>query len=128
MNEVIYDAGALITIDRDHTTTRLARHRALLARGVRVSVPTVVAAQVVRNPARQGRMMRALRGCDVVPFGEDDYAPVGRLLAKSGTSDVVDGFVALTAARREATVITSDRAEIVALLETLGARLSVLDP
>jgi predicted nucleic acid-binding protein len=128
MIEIIYDAGALITIDRDHTTTRLARHKALLARSVRVSVPTVVAAQVVRDPARQGPLMRALRGCDVIPFGEDDYAPVGRLLAKSGTSDVVDGFVALTAARREATVITSDRAEIVALLGALGARLAVQEP
>lgn len=128
MNEMIYDAGALIAIDRRGEAKDLAVHRERLARGVRVSVPAVVAAQVVRDPPRQAPLMCVLRGCDVVPFGEDDYAPVGRLLAESGTSDVADGFVALTAARRQAIVITSDHAGIAVLLGTLGAPLPVLEP
>lgn len=128
MNEMIYDAGALIAIDRRGAAKDLAVHRERLARGVRVSVPAVVAAQVVRDPPRQAPLMRVLRGCDVVPFGEDDYAPVGRLLAESGTSDVADGFVALTAARRQAIVITSGHAGIAVLLGTLGAPLPVLEP
>ena len=128
MNEVVYDAGALLSIDRRQAAGGLMLHKERLARGVRVCVPAAVAAQVVRDPARQDPLMRALRGCDVVAFGEDDYAPVGRLLAESGTSDVVEGFVALTAARRQATVITTDRAGIAALLGTLGAPLPVLEP
>lgn len=128
MNEMIYDVGALISIDRGQASDALALHRERLARGVRVCVPAVVAARVVRDPARQNRLMRALRGCDVIPFGEDDYGPVGRLLAKSGTSDVVDGFVALTTARRGAAVITSNRADIAPLLGALGARLPILEP
>ena len=128
MNELIYDAGALIAIDRGRANDALALHQERLSRGIRVTVPAVVAAQVVRNPARQAPLMSALRGCDVVPFGEHDHIPVGRLLAKSGTSDVIDGFVALTAARREATVITSDRADIAALLGALGVRLPVREP
>jgi predicted nucleic acid-binding protein len=128
VNELVYDSGALITIEGGKAADALALHQERLSRGIRVTVPAVVAAHVVRNPSRQAPLMRVLRGCDVVPFGEDDYAPVGRLLAKSGTSDVADGFVALTAARREAAVITSDRADIAALLRTLGAPLPVLEP
>lgn len=70
--------------------------------------------------------MLALRGCQVVPFTRDHHLPVGRLLAEPGTSDVVDAFVALTAARLTATVITSDVADIKHLLGTLGVRLPVL--
>ncbi|MGE5287279.1 MAG: PIN domain-containing protein [Micromonosporaceae bacterium] len=128
MNEIVYDAGALIAMEGSRSRAALARHRRFLAEDYRVMVPSVVAAQVVRDPPRQAPLMRVLRGCDVVPFGEDDYGPVGRLLAESGTSDVADGFVALTAARRQATVITSDRARIAALLGTLRAPLPVLEP
>jgi predicted nucleic acid-binding protein len=72
--------------------------------------------------------MLALRTCDVVPFGEEDATPVGRLLAGAGTADVVDGFVALTAAKVGAAVVTSDRGDIRHLLDALGVRLPVLAP
>jgi predicted nucleic acid-binding protein len=128
VREYVYDAGALIAIDRKPSGSALARHRRFLADGVRISVPAVVAAQVVRDPARQVRLMRTLRGCEIVPFGEPDVEPVGRLLAKAGTSDVADGFVALTAAERKAGIVTSDRADIGRLLQALGVRLPVLTP
>jgi predicted nucleic acid-binding protein len=53
---------------------------------------------------------------------------VGQLLASSGTVDVVDGLVALTAANSLATVVTSDPEDIIRLLETLAAPLPVLKP
>jgi predicted nucleic acid-binding protein len=72
--------------------------------------------------------MLALRGCDVIPFSADDVVPVGQLLASSGTADVVDGLIALTAVSWRAAVITSDPGDITRLLDALAARLPVLKP
>ena len=77
---------------------------------------------------RQARLMLTLRSCDLMPFGENDVAPVGRLLAGAGTADVIDGFVALTAAQFGSAVVTSDGDDIRHLLKTLGVRLAVFAP
>ena len=127
MSEFVYDSGALIAIDscRD---IELESHQKRLARGHHIIVPAPVAAQVVRDPRRQARLMLTLRGCEIVPFEEDDIFPVGKLLASSGTSDVVDGLVALTAVKASAAVVTSDPDDIAHLLDTLGVDLAVLRP
>jgi predicted nucleic acid-binding protein len=70
--------------------------------------------------------MLTLRGCDVVPFTSEDVYPVGSLLAQAGTSDVVDGFVAVTAVNTGGAVVTSDADDITHLLHTLGVRLPVV--
>ena len=128
MREFVYDSGALIAIESRHDRKQLDRHEQRLALGNHIIVPAPVAAQVVRNPARQARLMLTLRGCEVVPFEEDDVSPVGKLLASSGTSDVVDGLVALTAARATAAIVTSDPADLTRLLHTLGVDLPVRTP
>ena len=89
-------------------------------------VPAPVAAQVIRDPRRQARLMLTLQSCDIVPFGQEDIGPVGKLLALSGTSDVVDGFVAITAAGNGATVVTSDLSDLSRLLDVIGVRVPVL--
>lgn len=127
MRYVVYDSGALIAIDSGNELS-LRRHLNRINTRDRVIVPAPVAAQVVRDPQRQARLMLTLQGCDVVPFEADHAGPVGRLLARSGTSDVVDGLVALKAAEADATVITSDQGDIRHLLSTLGADLEVLRP
>jgi len=123
----VYDSGALIAIDKGNAAV-LRRHETRLNELDRVIVPTPVAAQVVRDPRRQARLMFTLRGCDVVPFTADQVTPVGTLLAEAGTSDVIDGLVALTAARAEAAVVTTDIGDITHLLQTLGVRVAVLSP
>ena len=124
----VYDSGALIAIEDQRSPGRLERHRTRLLRSANILVPAVVAAQVVRNPARQARLMRALVACELVPFDARHHLPVGRLLAAAGTSDVVDAFVALTAAWADAAVVTSDPADIGQLLGALGVDLAVLPP
>jgi predicted nucleic acid-binding protein len=123
---VVYDTGALISIADRRNRTAFDNHRRRLADRLRILVPAVVAAQVVRRPARQAGLMLTLRGCDVVPFTADHHVPVGQLLARSGTADVVDAFVALLAAQAEAAIITSDPDDIGRLLSCLGVDQPVL--
>jgi predicted nucleic acid-binding protein len=125
MEQVVYDSGALIAIDRRNDLS-LRRHQRRITEGDHIMVPAPVAAQVIRDPGRQVRLMLTLQSCDIVPFGQDDIGPVGKLLARSGTCDVVDGLVAITAAGNGATVITSDPGDISRLLHVIGVRVPVL--
>jgi predicted nucleic acid-binding protein len=127
MEQVLYDSGALIAIDSGNELS-FRRHLSRMAARNHVMVPAPVVAQVVHDPRRQARLMATLRGCDIVPFEGDHAGLVGTLLARSGTTDVVDGFVAVKAAETGATVVTSDRGDIRHLLGTLGMRLLLLKP
>jgi hypothetical protein len=126
MSAYVYDSGALIAISDARDRTALDRHRGMVRRGDKILVPAVAAAQVVRRPATQVHLMRALRGCELVPFGADHHVPVGRLLAASGTADVVDAFVALLAARAGAVIMSTDPVDMLRLLSSLGVRRPVL--
>lgn len=106
---VTLDAGALIALDRDDR-----RVVALLARAqetsAHVTIPATALAQAVRNPARQARLARLVRqpATHVVALGRVDATGVGRLLAASGTADIVDAHVVLCARRTGQAVATSD--------------------
>jgi predicted nucleic acid-binding protein len=121
----VYDTGMLIAIER-RDGVALEQHQDFLSDGIRVIVPAVVAAQAVRAPAKQAKLMRVLHGAIIEPFTEEHHMVVGKLLAKSGTCDVVDAFVAFLAAANEAGVFTSDVDDIKHLVRTLGADLPVL--
>ena len=103
---VVYDAGVLVAADRDDRTV-WADHRARLELGVVPATTAPVVGQVSRSP-QQAQLRRFLRGCDVVAFVGNEAHDIGALLAKAGTADVVDAHVALIAARRGATIVTSD--------------------
>jgi predicted nucleic acid-binding protein len=124
----VYDSGALIAIDRSRESAQVTSHQERLVARDRILVPAPVAAQVVRRPGRQARLMLTLRSSEIVPFDDSHVSPIGELLARSGTSDVVDAFVALTAALENAVVITSDPQDIGLLLDTMGVRRTVLKP
>lgn len=117
---VTLDAGALIALDRDDR-----RVVALLARAqetsARVTIPATALAQAVRNPARQARLARLVRqlDTDVVALDRMDATSVGRLLAASGTADVVDAHVVLCARRTGQAVATSDPDDLHQLDPTL---------
>ncbi|HEY5015530.1 MAG TPA: PIN domain-containing protein [Streptosporangiaceae bacterium] len=126
MTAVVYDSGALIALGDQRNRMAFDLHRDRIGQRKKILVPTVVAAQVVRKPAVQVRLMRVLRGCELVPFDADHHVPVGQLLAASGTADVVDAFVALLAARSQAVVISTDPDDIGRLLSCLGVQRPVL--
>lgn len=109
LSGVTLDAGALIALDRDDRRVVVLLARAAETR-VRVTVPATALAQAIRHPARQARLARVVRAptTDVVALDRVDATSVGRLLAASGTSDVVDAHVAVCAARAGQAVVTSD--------------------
>lgn len=108
-----FDAGGLIALERNdrRVVALLARNQKL---GGRVTVPASALAQVVRQLGRQARIFRLVRmdTVDVIAMDRSDAVKVGRLLAASGTSDVVDAHVVLCARRRGQRAVTSDGADL----------------
>jgi predicted nucleic acid-binding protein len=106
---VTLDAGGLIALDRNDR-----RVLALLARaaelGMRITIPATALAQAIRNPARQARLSRLIRqpATDLVPLDGPDATAVGRLLARSATSDIVDAHVVVCAHRAAQAIVTTD--------------------
>jgi hypothetical protein len=113
MPGVTLDAGGLIALDRDdrRVVVLLARARET---GAQVTVPAPALAQAIRRPERQARLSRLIRqpGTDVIALGRVDATHVGRLLAASGTSDVVDAHVVICARRAGQPVVTSDPSDL----------------
>jgi predicted nucleic acid-binding protein len=119
----VYDTGVLIAADRNDRNV-WADHRARLDAGLVPVTTAPVIAQASRSP-RQAQLRRFLRGCDVVGFEPGQAHAVGALLAKSGTADVVDAHVVVTAARIAAVVITSDPDDLTALAVHTRPRITI---
>jgi hypothetical protein len=113
MPGVTLDAGGLIALDRDdrRVVVLLARARET---GAQVIVPASALAQAIRRPERQVRLSRLIRqpGTNVIDLGRVDATHVGRLLAASGTSDIVDAHVVICARRAGQPVVTSDPGDL----------------
>ncbi|MEW6153251.1 MAG: hypothetical protein AB1673_04565 [Actinomycetota bacterium] len=109
MPGITFDAGGLIAVDKDDRRVTVLLARAAETRA-RVTVPASALAQAVRRPAVQVRLARLVRQptTDVVPLDRVDATNVGRLLAASGTADVVDAHVVICARRAHQRVVTSD--------------------
>ena len=107
------DAGGLIALDRNDR-----RIVVLLARAAQTSapitVPTSALAQAVRRPERQVRLARLVRQpkTTVVPLDRVDATSVGRILAASGTTDLVDAHVVICGRRSGQRVVTSDPGDL----------------
>ena len=109
MNGIAFDAGGLIALDRNDRRVVALIARAT-ERGMRITIPATALAQALRNPARQARLSRLIRqpGTDLIPLDGPDATAVGRLLARTGTADIVDAHVVICALRAGQAVITSD--------------------
>ena len=81
------------------------------------TVPATALAQAIRQPERQARLSRLVRqpNTDVVVLDRVDATNVGRLLAASGRTDIVDAHVVICARRTRQPVVTSDADDLRAL-------------
>lgn len=106
---ITLDAGGLIAVDRRDRRVIVLLARASETRAT-VTIPASALAQAIRQPERQVRLARLLRQptTDVVALDRVDATNVGRLLAASGTADVVDAHVVVCARRAGQHVVTSD--------------------
>ncbi|HEV2370505.1 MAG TPA: PIN domain-containing protein [Acidimicrobiales bacterium] len=117
---VTMDTGGLIAVERNdrRVLVLLARSR---ESGARITIPATALAQAIRHPERQARLARLVRQptTDVVPLDRVEATNVGRLLAASGTVDIVDAHVVICARRTQQQVVTSDPDDLTALDRTL---------
>ena len=107
------DTGGLIAIERGNREISQLVDEAVRAENT-VTIPATVWAQAIRRPERQANLTRLVQlpGTEIVSLTHGDATNVGRLLATSGTADVVDAHVVLCARRREQAIITSDPDDI----------------
>ena len=120
MAGVTLDAGGLTALDRNDRRMVVLLARALETKS-RITVPATALAQAVRRPDRQARILRLIRQATthVVALDRVDAVHVGRLLAASGTADVVDAHVVVCARRAGHQVVTSDPDDLTQLDPTL---------
>lgn len=103
---MIVNAGPFI-VDGENVNSRLwALIKRAAERNADLHTTHPVLAQVWREPARQANLARALRFFDIHAL--DESIAVGRLLATSQTSDVVDAHLAVVAAQLGTFIVTSD--------------------
>lgn len=114
----IYDAGALVAAER-RDQTALIRHRAILTSGTEPLVPITVLAQVWRDGARQAQLARLLKSCEILSLEIPLGRAAGELCGRSGTADIVDATVVLTAGPGD-TIYTSDPNDLAKLLANLS--------
>jgi PIN domain len=117
----VYDAGALLAIDRDDRRMWAIHHLAV-EEGRRLIVPAVVVAQAWRNSRRQVHLGRLLHSCEVVPVGLEVAKAAGVLCGKARTRDVVDATVVTIAMACGAIVFTSDPDDIALLAAAADAK------
>jgi len=120
MAGITLDAGGLIALDRDDRRVIVLLTRAIETNSS-VTVPSSALAQAIRRLDRRARLSRLIRQptSDVVPLDRVDAVHVGRLLAASATSDVVDAHVVVCARRSAQRVVTSDPTDLSLLDPTL---------
>lgn len=114
---MILDAGFLISIDRSERSA----HTFLAAAdrsGTALHSTHPVVAQVWRDGSRQARLSAFLNTITIHPL--DDGRTVGRLLAQTRTSDVVDAHLAISAVRLGHDILTSDLKDLTRLTTVFG--------
>lgn len=125
MGGLVYDTGALVAAAHGHAAA-WNLHREALERN---EVPLVIApvlAQAWGTAGTAGELLAGfLRGCALTGFPVAAALDVGRLLARSGTTDIVAAAVVLAAITTRSAVVTSNPDTVRALASSLGVTLPV---
>ena len=110
---MIIAAGPFI-VDGHNINSRLwALIKRASERGDDLHTTHPVLAQVWRDPARQANLARAVRYFDVHAL--DESVTIGRRLAETDTSDVVDAHLAIVAESLGTFILTADPGDMTKL-------------
>jgi predicted nucleic acid-binding protein len=121
MPALVYDTGALLAAERRNPDF-LALHDEATAARIRPIVPVVVLAQAWRG-GPEHQISRVLRACDILHDDAATGRAAGVACAASGTADVVDAIVIVTAVRYQAAVVTSDPGDLARLADSIGVKI-----
>jgi hypothetical protein len=123
MASILLDSGALIAIDRGDR--RVGAALAVAARaGVDVVTSSACVAETWREPARQARLTRALRGVVEQPLDPPAARQCGVLLGRARARDIADAAIA-TLARPGDVVLSSDPDDLRHLIGAAGTTVRV---
>jgi hypothetical protein len=116
------DTGALIAAEK-RVEDFWALFRRALERKALITVPAPVLAQAWRR--KSAVIARVLQACEVEDMNELRAKRVGNLLADTGTHDIVDAAVVVSAVSRGDMIVTSDADDIEHLMCATGASLRI---
>ena len=123
MRAIVYDTGALLAAERGNADF-LALHDEVTRARIRPVVPVVVLAQAWRG-GPQHQISRVLKGCDILPDDQRAGRAAGVACAASGTADVVDAIVIVTAVQNQAPVVTSDPGDLARIADDIGVKIQL---
>ncbi len=107
-------------VDGENLNSRLwALIKRATERGEELHTTHPALAQVWRKPVRQANLARAVRHFDVHSL--DESVTIGRRLAETGTSDVVDAHLAVVAESLGTFILTNDPDD----MSRLNARIEI---
>jgi hypothetical protein len=122
---LILDSGAFVALERNDR----AMWRRLKAAQLAGDPPQThggVVAQVWRGDAgRQALLAKSLQAVETVALGQTVGRTAGVLLARSGLADAIDAAVAALADHDDQ-IVTSDTADLAALVAASGLRVDVI--
>ena len=82
--------------------------------------------QLARSAGRGGpqhQISRVLKACDILPDDQRTGRAAGVACAVSGTANVVDAIVIVTAVRHQAPVVTSDPRDLTRIADSIGVKI-----
>ncbi|MFO0756514.1 MAG: PIN domain-containing protein [Byssovorax sp.] len=101
------DSGALIAFERRDRRV-LAHLKEAQARGLDLTVPAAVVAEVWRGGARAARLSMLLSACIIEPIDEPLARAAGEAIAAVSGAGTIDAIVMASASARRDMVLTSD--------------------
>jgi hypothetical protein len=123
MPAIVYDAGALLAAERRNPDF-LALHEEVTKSRIRPIVPVVVLAQVWRG-GPQHQISQVLKACDILPDDQRIGRAAGIACGASGTTDVVDAIVIVTAVQHQAPIVTSDPGDLTRIADSIGVMIQL---
>jgi PIN domain nuclease of toxin-antitoxin system len=123
MTRLVLDAGAFVAVERGDLEVM-----AILRRARERKIPLVTTAPVVgqvwRNGRKQANLARLLKAVNVLAPNEQSARTAGLLLAKTGTTDIVDALVVELCTGADI-ILTSDPKDLARLVQAASMRPAV---